>query len=57
MEDLQELINDFAGYCTHCEDVTNESGVEGDAEGYQCDCCGNFTVMGIENAILMGHFN
>ena len=56
-EEYHSYTNDFAGYCTSCKDVTNHSGVEGDAEGYECEECGESTVMGVEQALLMGHIS
>lgn len=49
-------------YVAHCDDdgicvdcgAIKEGGVEPDAECYPCDECGKDSVMGIENALLMG---
>jgi predicted RNA-binding Zn-ribbon protein involved in translation (DUF1610 family) len=49
-----ELTNEFAGYCTACDDVTEHGGVEPDAERYECPDCGKRTLMGIEQAMLLG---
>lgn len=46
--------NEYAGYCSHCDDITQEYGVEPDAEGYPCPVCGNKTLMGTEEAMLLG---
>lgn len=43
------------GYCTVCQEITNDGGVEPDAEDYECHVCGNHTVMGVENAFISGH--
>ena len=40
------------GYCSYCNLITNEGGVEPDAKGYECNDCGNNTVMGIEMAFI-----
>lgn len=53
--DYHEACNEYAGYCTTCKAVTNESGVEPDAEEYMCDECGEFTVMGIEQALILDY--
>lgn len=54
-EEIQQHIDDNNGYCTTCKAVTNDGGVEPDAEGYRCDECGSMTVMGIEQALICGH--
>jgi hypothetical protein len=41
----------YDGFCTTCKEITN-SGVEPDARGYECECCGETTVYGIEEALL-----
>lgn len=41
------------GICIECSEVIY-GGVEPDAEGYECDCCGNNSVVGMEIAIIMG---
>lgn len=56
--DIMDILGEYymSGYCTHCEEVTCDSGVEPDAEGYSCPQCDNDTVMGVENAIISGEF-
>lgn len=49
-----EACGDSAGYCSECDDITSDSGVEPDAEGYKCPTCERMTVMGIEQALLVG---
>lgn len=49
-----EACGDCAGYCTACDDITVDGGVEPDAEGYKCPACDGMTVMGIEQALLVG---
>ncbi len=44
----------YDGFCTSCKDIENFGGVEPDAEGYKCESCGKMTVMGIENALMVG---
>ena len=43
----------YEGYCTECDDITTGC-VEPDAEGYECDVCGDAAVMGTEQALLCG---
>lgn len=50
-----EATEEYHGYCTNCDDFTNDHGVEPDAEKYKCDECGMMTVMGAEQALIMGH--
>lgn len=50
----QTLCNNNAGYCQYCDKVTQPSGVEPDAEGYDCPKCFKMGVMGIEQALLVG---
>jgi hypothetical protein len=42
------------GYCTKCDKITCQGGVEPDAEHYKCRDCGGSTVMGVEQAVLAG---
>jgi len=53
LEEIEEAIEDNRGYCTNCEDFTNFN-VEPDAENYECEECGENTVIGVEQAILLG---
>ena len=41
------------GFCITCNDWTN-IGVEPDAHEYTCDVCGEPTVYGTEEAMIMG---
>ena len=51
-EEYQELEDDHFGMCTVCgEDYYH---CEPDATGYKCAECGNDTVEGIANLLLMG---
>ena len=49
-----EACNENAGYCRQCDDITEDGGVEPDAEGYKCPACDMSELMGIEQALLMG---
>lgn len=53
--EIFELIeeNYMSGYCTECKEITHDM-CEPDAQGYECPQCGNNTVMGFENAVLIG---
>ena len=54
-EEYQDLADGYAGYCRVCDEVTEDSGVESDARGYECPECEQETLMGIEEALLEGH--
>lgn len=43
-----------AGYCVACDDITLDSGVEPDAEEYECPGCSKRMVMGMELANVHG---
>ena len=49
-----EACNENAGYCVACDDITEDGGVEPDAEGYTCPACDMPELMGIEQALLLG---
>ena len=53
-DEYSEHREEYDGYCTTCEDVTVEGGVEPDARGYECPECGMNTVIGIEEALIDG---
>lgn len=55
IEEYQALREEYAGYCTHCNAITQPDGVEPDAHGYQCEECDGLNVMGIEEAMFCGH--
>jgi anaerobic ribonucleoside-triphosphate reductase len=50
-----EWTNDNAGYCKACDEVTDFGGVEPDAMGYPCPECNKNAMMGVEQAMLLGH--
>lgn len=54
-EQLDDLIENNSGYCSMCDAITVDSGVEPDAENYRCPECGNDSVFGIEQALLLGY--
>lgn len=52
-EELQESMYDGnTGICLSCGSTTD--GVEPDARKYKCESCGEFSVYGLEEALLMG---
>jgi hypothetical protein len=51
-----EATEGYEGWCTTCEEFTRES-TEPDAEEYDCPACGEDTVMGAEQALLVGAFD
>lgn len=46
-------VRDYDGLCLACWQWTS-GGVEPDACGYECPECGEHTVIGAEDAMLMG---
>ena len=50
-----EACNNYQGICLACEAL--QDGVEPDAEGYECESCGEHKVTGIEEALLMGELD
>lgn len=53
--ELEILLEDNAGFCTQCQEITEESGIEPDAEEYTCGMCEGPFLEGVENALIMGH--
>lgn len=43
-----------AGFCETCKEVDEYAECEPDAEGYTCPCCGEKTLHGLEQALMMG---
>jgi hypothetical protein len=54
-QDFRDAVNDNAGWCINCAEFTNDSGVEPDAENYECEVCGHNSVMGAEQALIEGY--
>jgi Zn finger protein HypA/HybF involved in hydrogenase expression len=46
--------DDNDGYCIKCEEWTSDGYVEPDAWKYRCPKCGNHTMYGAEELIIMG---
>lgn len=53
VDEWQEACDSYTGYCTECKDFTREC-TEPDAEGYDCPDCDGDTVVGAEQAMLLG---
>lgn len=53
-ERYMEASENNEGYCPECEDFTSEF-AEPDAEGYNCPECGCNSVVGAEQALLLGY--
>lgn len=53
-DQFEEHQADLSGYCSECDAITT-SDVESDAQDYECPECGNNTVMGVDQALLMGN--
>ncbi len=53
--EIEMYLDDNAGFCPNCNEVTEESGIEPDAEEYPCGCCGLHTLEGFEEALIRGH--
>lgn len=51
MEEYQDAVDSYMGWCTTCEQFTTGC-VEPDAEGYRCEKCDEHTVMGAEQALI-----
>jgi hypothetical protein len=49
----QADFDDYNGICLVCGEV-RYGGVEPDARGYPCDMCETNTVVGLQEALLMG---
>lgn len=54
IEQYMTHTEQYSGYCSSCDAITADSGVEPDAEGYKCEECGENTVCGVEQAVLKG---
>jgi hypothetical protein len=55
MAQFELAVEDNAGWCPVCGEFTSEC-VEPDAEGYECDICGENAVMGATYAAVSGEF-
>jgi len=53
IEEIYEASSNYEGWCTSCEDFTTGC-CEPDAREYECEVCGENTVYGAEEAVIMG---
>jgi rRNA maturation endonuclease Nob1 len=53
MREYEQACDEYMGICTACKEL--QDSVEPDAEGYECDGCGEHAVMGVEQALLTGN--
>lgn len=51
---FREACANSDGWCSCCEEFTRDGGVEPDATGYCCPKCEGCTVMGAEQAVVVG---
>lgn len=51
-----EATDSYEGYCTNCHKFTRTE-TEPDAEKYPCPVCEKKTVMGAEQALLLGRIS
>lgn len=52
MEEIEQADEDMAGFCLACGEIAD--GVEPDARGYECECCGASRVYGATEFALRG---
>lgn len=52
-QEYENAARNLLGWCTTCEEFTRDC-TEPDAEEYDCDQCGEDTVYGAEQALIMG---
>ncbi len=52
LEEYEAEKDNDAGVCLACGEFTH--GVEPDARGYECDCCGKHKVYGLDECLIMG---
>ena len=55
-ESYHEAVEASQGWCTSCNEFTRDE-TEPDAEEYDCPKCEQNTVVGAENALMMGLFD
>ena len=48
----EDAYDGTLGVCIECGNI--QSGVEPDAENYECEVCEKHTVYGVEQAVLLG---
>jgi len=55
-EEISNLMfgSGHPGYCETCDEVDEHAGCEPDAQNYECPCCGEMTLYGLEFAFMAG---
>lgn len=53
-EKFEKARDSYRGYCSLCDQLTGDH-CEPDAEANECPSCGNCTMMGVENALILHH--
>ncbi|MGH9423999.1 MAG: hypothetical protein ACRD3J_28750 [Thermoanaerobaculia bacterium] len=53
VSEFEAACDGYQGFCTSCQSMTSD-GVEPDARQCECEDCGERTVYGAEEALLMG---
>jgi predicted RNA-binding Zn-ribbon protein involved in translation (DUF1610 family) len=51
-EEFLEIQSAYQGVCASCGEIRDCT--EPDAEDYECEACGENTVVGVDNALIMG---
>ncbi len=53
IKEIQRMDSESMGWCTECRDFTTGC-CEPDARDYECEACGENTVMGAMEALIEG---
>lgn len=53
MEDYIDATENYTGFCKECKEFTRDC-TEPDAQDYDCPVCENNSVVGAEDALIMG---
>lgn len=57
IEEYQQHVDNYDGFCRVCCGFTRDGSTEPDAENYECPVCDGMTVCGAENALILGLFS
>jgi hypothetical protein len=52
IEELNEHIENYDGFCKNCLEWTRQGDTEPDARGYNCPQCGQDSVIGAEEILI-----
>ena len=52
LEAIEEAMESYSGFCVQCG--AEKDGCEPDARKYKCDACGQMSVYGAEELVVMG---